>query len=59
MKSTKQIEKETVIVSVQLTANDYYWHLFEGERRGYKNMSEYLRGLMATVRKENQEAANE
>ena len=57
MKSTKQIEKETVIVSVQVTANDYYWHLFEAERRGYKNMSEYLRGLMDTVRKENQEAA--
>lgn len=46
MKSTKQIEKETVVVSVGVPVELYYRMKFEAEKHGYNDMSKYLRGLL-------------
>lgn len=46
MRTTKQLEKERVVISVEIPVELYYRMKFEGERLGFSKMSEYVRNIL-------------
>lgn len=46
MRTTKQLEKENVVISVEVPVEAYFRMKFEAERLGYKDMSKYLRPIL-------------
>ena len=47
MRTTKQLEKEKVVISVEIPVELYYRMKFEGETLGYVDMSKYARSILA------------
>jgi hypothetical protein len=46
MRNTKQLEKEKVVISVEIPVELYFRMKFEGERIGYRDMSKYHRDIL-------------
>lgn len=45
MKTSKQIEKESLVVAFQLPIDLYFRMKFEAEKEGYADMSKYARDI--------------
>lgn len=45
MKTSKQIEKESLVVAFQLPIDLYFRMKFEAEKNGYTDMSKYARDI--------------
>lgn len=46
MKTSKQIEKENVVVAFSLPVEMYFKMKFNAEELGYKDMSKYIREVL-------------